>query len=178
MSRLLFPENSQKTLRNAEQSATSRPDCIMIRGAPAPMDYLHGRNDSRAAQPMSQAWRITFFTRFRPLDHRSGLVVEQHLQLEIPNGRRHSGPLFDTGAPCGIVRCFGRFACRPYVKPARFPPLVGQQAMLAQQIRVCLPARDDGARIFQDASGGPLKVTSSTIIEATSLRPAPHPAPP
>ena len=46
------------------------------------------------------------------------------------------GALFDAGAPRGVVRRFGRFARRPDVQPAAFLPVVGQQEMLAQQVRV------------------------------------------
>jgi len=63
------------------------------------------RRGFKSAGACGRIQRISdgFFTCFRPLGDDAGLVVEQHLQLEIADHRRRTGALLDAGAPGRIL---------------------------------------------------------------------------
>src|SRR5262249_27543845 len=143
----------QKPSRSPETARISRRNCTAakhstsgIRSRAICTRFAIGSN----RQPASVRRRGHCRTAFRPLGDGAALIVEQHLQLEIPDGWGGAGPFRHPCLPGGVVRGLRGGAGWPEIEAAALLPVVREQEMLAQEVRVRAPARNDRSGVLQD----------------------------
>src|ERR1019366_9458758 len=83
------------------------------------------------------------FRGLRKLGERALLIVDQQEQIEIADGRRAAGAFDDRLPPGVVMRLLRMLQRRPQIDAAAGLAVEFEQEMLAQQLLVGLPMRND-----------------------------------